>query len=108
MLNDRAKVTNKSYKSIPYVCRHAYPRHLGVLQKHQINNDSRSFDKTGIVEKHLGWAIKTIYKKQSRGMLKMHIDLSLDPRLNSFGVLDETTEAGRIVLGKNEFFRASL
>ena len=65
------------------------------------------FSKRG---KHLGWAIETIYKKQSRCMLK-HIPL--DPRLNSSGVLDETTEKGRlfqtgIVLEKNEFFRASL
>ena len=32
------------------------------------------FSKRG---KHLGWAIKTIYKKQSRGMLKR---IPLDPR----------------------------
>ena len=69
----------------------------------------------------MGWAIKTIYKKQSRGMLKRIPEgpevsylwtLGLKRALNSSGVLDETTEGGRlfhtgIVLGKSEFFRAS-
>ena len=60
-------------------------------------------------EKHLGWAIKTIYNKQNA----YHWTLCLNKSLKLLRVLDETAEEGRlfhtkIVLGENEFFRASL
>ena len=44
----------------------------------------------------MGWAIKTFYKKQSRGMLKKRTSgpLVYMRALNSSGVLDETTEKG--------------